>query len=581
MDRLRLASRAHLAAGVNSPVADVLQGMVLGDDEGVDAALVEDFRRSGLLHIMAVSGENVVLLCTMWSFAFALLGMHRLLRTALLLPVVATYVLLTGASPSIVRAGVAGIVGLLAILASRPSDGWLLWFAPAAWLLTVNPNNLFDVSFQLSFGAVVGLLLLARPLTRAVSFLPGPLPEQVGVTTAASISTAPVSMLTFGSASLVSVPANVAGGFVLGPIMFLGMLSLLFGFVSTWLSAPLNVVAGLFIGFLLAVSHFFAGLPGAVYEYQGLSLRLLLGVGLLGEVAVVAALAARAGAGLLAYVRGRRAPLAAATAALVAVALLLAPAPVRPPDRPTLTFLDVGEGAATLLQIPGGPTVLIDAGPQPLGAVLRRHAVRRIDVLVVSHGHADHVAGLEDVVGRFTIGTALLPLPPEPSDALDALAAELTAGGTEVRRCTAAQDAAGEGWALRVLPTETPGGEGGNQGENDCALVALVELGGRRALIPGDAEGEVLAGLDLPPCDVVEMPHHGSRGGLSEALLAELQPRLGVISVGLNSYGHPTAETLDLLAGAGVPCARTDQVGDVSVWAAPAGLAAAAARAPA
>jgi ComEC/Rec2-related protein len=256
VDRLRLASRAHLAAGVHSPVGDVLQGMVLGDDEGVDEALVEDFRRSGLLHIMAVSGENVVLLCTMWSFAFALLGMHRLLRTALLLPVVATYVLLTGASPSIVRAGVAGICGLLAILASRPSDGWLLWLAPAAWLLTVNPNSLFDVSFQLSFGAVVGLLVLARPLTRAVSFLPGPLPEQIGVTTAASISTAPVSVLTFGSASLVSVPANVAGGFVLGPIMFLGMLSLLLGFVSDWLSAPLNVVAGLFIGFLLAVAHF-------------------------------------------------------------------------------------------------------------------------------------------------------------------------------------------------------------------------------------------------------------------------------------------------------------------------------------
>ena len=260
VDRLRLASRAHLAAGVRSPVGDVLQGMVLGDDEGVGQAVVDDFRRSGLLHIMAVSGENVVLLCTMWSFAFALLGMHRLLRTALLLPVVATYVLLTGASPSIVRAGVAGICGLLAILASRPSDGWLLWLAPAAWLLTVNPNNLFDVSFQLSFGAVVGLLVLAGPLTRAVSFLPGPLPEQVGVTTAASISTAPVSVLTFGSASLVSVPANVAGGFVLGPIMFLGMLSLLLGFVSEWLSAPLNVVAGLFIGFLLTVSHFFAGL---------------------------------------------------------------------------------------------------------------------------------------------------------------------------------------------------------------------------------------------------------------------------------------------------------------------------------
>jgi competence protein ComEC len=421
VDRLRLASRAHLAAGVHSPVGDVLQGMVLGDDEGVDETLVEDFRRSGLLHIMAVSGENVVLLCTMWSFAFALLGMHRLLRTALLLPVVATYVLLTGASPSIVRAGVAGICGLLAILASRPSDGWLLWLAPAAWLLTVNPNNLFDVSFQLSFGAVVGLLVLARPLTRAVSFLPGPLPEQVGVTTAASISTAPVSMLTFGSASLVSVPANVAGGFVLGPIMFLGMLSLLLGFVSEWLSAPLNVVAGLFIGFLLAVSHFFAGLPGAVYEYQGVTLRAVLAVGLLLEVVVVAVLAARAGGGLLAYVRDRRRwpPFAAATAMLVAASLVLAPAPVLPPDTPTLTFLDVGEGAATLLQVPGGPTILVDTGPEPLARSLREHGVGEIDLLVLSHGHDDHIGGLEDVVGSVPIAAALLPQPKAPTAALD------------------------------------------------------------------------------------------------------------------------------------------------------------------
>ena len=108
VDGLRQASRSHLLAGVHSPVAEVLQGMVLGDDEGVPQETIDTFRVSGLLHIMAVSGENVVLLCAMWSFAFALLGIHRLVRTALLLPVVARYVLLTGASPSIVRAGVAG-----------------------------------------------------------------------------------------------------------------------------------------------------------------------------------------------------------------------------------------------------------------------------------------------------------------------------------------------------------------------------------------------------------------------------------------------------------------------------------------
>jgi len=582
IDRLRQASRAHLRSGVRPPVSDVLQGMVLGDDEGVEAQVVDDFRRSGLLHIMAVSGENVVLLCAMWSFVLALLAVPRLARTALLVPLVLTYVLLTGASPSIVRAGVAGVVGLLAVLASRPSDGWLLWLCPAAWLLTVNPNNLFDVSFQLSFGAVLGLLLLARRLTRLFSFLPGPLAEQVGITTAASISTAPVSVLTFGSASLVAVPANVAGGFVLGPIMFLGMLSLLLGFVSSWLSAALNVVGGLFIGFLLEVARLFGRLPWAVYEWQGMSLGLLLAAAALGEALAVCALARRAGSGVAAYVTepGRRASLVTATATLLAVLLLLAPGAPAAPDRPTVTFLDVGEGAATLVQVPGGPTILIDAGPSPLAGALREHGVRSIDLLVLSHGHADHVAGLEGVIGRLPVRSALLPRPPEPSPALERLAAELRAAGAEVRRCDAPLALSGQGWALRILPTSAPPGEGGNQGENDCALVVVAELARQRLLVPGDAEGEVLAALDLPPCTVVELPHHGSRGGLDAGLLRELGPRLAVVSVGPNTYGHPTAEMLGLLAAAGVPCARTDECGDVALTVGGGGLLATAERGP-
>ena len=572
VDRLRLAARSHLLKAVHSPVAEVLQGMVLGDDEGVDQQTIAAFRASGLLHIMAVSGENVVLLCAMWSFAFALFGIPRLVRTALLLPVVATYVLLTGASPSIVRAGVAGVLGLLAILASRPSDGWLLWLAPAAWLLTVNPDNLYDVSFQLSFAAVAGLLLIARPLTRVLAFLPGPLPEQIGVTTAASLSTAPVSILTFGSASLVSVPANAVGGFVLGPIMLLGMLSLLLGFVSQWLSAPLNVLAGLFIGFLLAVSRFFAGLPGAVYTYQGVTLRLVLCVGLLAVVVAVVALAARAGGGVLAYVRDRRRRpwLAAATASLIAAALLFSPAPVRPPDRPTLTFLSVGEGASSLLQVPKGPTVLIDAGPSPIAHMLRQHGVGEIDLLVLSHGHADHVAGLDDVIGHIPVRAALLPDPEDASSrsatALDDIERKLRAAGTDVRRCETPLNVGGGTWAVHVLPSRPVGGVDENQQENDDALVVVADLGGQHMLLPGDTEGQALENLDLPRCTVVAAPHHGSSGGFDATLLSELAPRLAVIPVGPNDYGHPNEQTLGVLAEAGVPVVRTDQQGDVTVW---------------
>jgi competence protein ComEC len=364
------------------------------------------------------------------------------------------------------------------------------------------------------------------------------------------------------------VPANVAGGFVLGPIMFLGMLSLLLGFVSTWLSVPLNLVAGLFVGFLIEVARVFGRLPWAVYEWGGVSLPLVLAAALVLQLAAVRLLAVRAGIGLVAYVKAstRRAPLVAATACVVAAALLLAPAPPSAPGTVAVTFLDVGEGAATLLQVPRGPTVLVDAGPEPVARQLREHGVRRIDLLVLSHGHDDHVAGLEDVVGRLAIGTALLPLPEAPSEALDALEVRLRASGAEVRRVTQPVTLAGDGWGLRVLPSAPAPGSSGNQAENDAALVAVVELGPGRVLLPGDAEGAALSALDLPRCAVVALPHHGSSGGLDAALLERLAPSLAVVPVGPNSYGHPSVEMLELLTGAGVPYVRTDERGDTTVW---------------
>ena len=249
---------------------------------------------------------------------------------------------------------------------------------------------------------------------------------------------------------------------------------------------------------------------------------------------------------------------------LPAAALLLAPASAAPPGVPTITFLSVGEGAATLVQIPHGPTILIDAGPAPLAAKLRAHGVKRVDLLVLSHGHADHTAGLSDVEGSIPITTALLPKPPQGS-ALPRIAGELTATGTSVRWCTQTAKVGGQGWSLEALPSAPPTGVAGNQSENDSALVVVAALGGSDVLISGDCEGDALARLDLPRCAVVELPHHGSRGGLDDAELEALAPRLGVVSVGPNTYGHPTPEMLDLMASHGVPLLRTDQRGDVAI----------------
>jgi competence protein ComEC len=578
VDRLRLAARGHIRRGLRSPVREVLEAMVLGDQQAVPDGPVTDMRRSGLLHILAVSGENVVLLCTMGSFVLTLAGVRRGVRSLILIPSVVLYVVVTGATPSIVRAGVSGVVALLANLTSRPTDGWFLWLVPGAFMLTRSPAVVFDVSFQLSFAAVAGLLLLGRPLTHALAFAPRFLGEPAAITTAASLSTAPVSMATFGQASLVAVPANIVGGFVLGPIMFLGMLSVFVGFAWPALSAPLNVVAGLFTGFLLTVAGWFGHPSFAVYTWQGLTLGFLVAALLGGGLVVVALLAHRAGESLRDYARvpRRRGRIAVAAVVLIAAALAMAPARPAAPARPTLTVLSVGEGAAALLQEPGGPTVLIDAGPTPLAACLRRHGVRHINLLVLSHGHADHTAGLSDVLGQIPIDQALVPQPVVASAALNRVVAELRAARVPVHACTARLSLTIGGGRLAVVPTGTPGGAD-NQDENDCALVVVVTLDGESVLLPGDAEAEALEPLDLGPLAIVELPHHGSSGGLDDRLLAEYRPRLAVVSVGPNKFGHPTASSLALMAGHGVPLLRTDFSGDITLTAGPTGLLVAAA----
>ena len=538
-------------------------------------------RRSGLLHILAVSGENVVLLCAMGSFLLTLARVRRDVRSLVLIPFVIVYVVVTGATPSIVRAGVSGVVLLLANLSSRPTDGWFLWLVPGAFMLTINPNVVFDVSFQLSFAAVAGLLALGRPLTRLLRFLPSWLGESAAITAAASLSTAPVSMATFGQASLVAVPANVVGGFVLGPIMFLGMLSVFAGFVWEGLSVPLNVVAGLFTGFLLTVAAWFGGLSFAVYQWHGLTRGFLL-VALLGAALVVVAVLAHradlslrefaAGSGRRADVRDRRRGagrhrLRGGAGAAVGAAPADAHRAERgrrrrgtPPGTPRSDRADRRRPDAAG-RLSAAPRRATHRPADPVARPLRPH--RRPVRCAREHPHH---AGPGAAAGGALAGP------------------RARRGRAQGRRGAGARlhgppDPRHRRRAASVVPTGMLGGTS-NQDENDCALVVVVTLDGQSVMLPGDAEAEALEPLDLGHIAVVELPHHGSRDGLDDQLLNEMAPRLALVSVGPNKFGHPTPEMLALMASHHVPLLRTDRVGDITLTAAPNGLTVAEARPP-
>ena len=260
----------------------------------------------------------------------------------------------------------------------------------------------------------------------------------------------------------------------------------------------------------------------------------------------------RAGGGLLAYVlaaaaAGRRCAGHGGLLAARAAARAAAPAP---PDRPTLTFLSVGGGPPRLLQVPGGPTDSSTPGRRRSRRRCVGTACAHIDLLVLSHGHADHVAGLEDVIGRVPVGAALLPRPPAVAGARRPRRG--SAAGTDARACATPAALRAGAVSLQVLPTSPPTARRATRARTTAPSSPSSTSAGH------GARARRLRGRGPAGCscrgDVVELPHHGSRGGLDPALLARLPPRLGVISVGPNSYGHPTAEMLDLLAAAGVPC---------------------------
>ncbi len=289
LDGVRRRAEAALSHGLRPAQAALLQGMVLGRDDGIDRETADAFRASGLAHLLAVSGSNVMLLCVLVLAAAGLFGVPLRWRLIVALGLVALYVPLTGAGPSIQRAGVMGACGLVAALAGRPSSRWYAVGVAAVVTLALNPLTAADPGWQLSFAAVIGLLALAPPLRGALDRrgVPGPLAEAAALTLAATVATAPLLAGHFGQASIVSVPANLAAAAVVAPIMWLGTLAAAVGQLAPVLAAPIALCAAPLVGFVGWVAQVAAGMPGAT-----VSLRLpgMLGIAL-GYVVLGAALA--------------------------------------------------------------------------------------------------------------------------------------------------------------------------------------------------------------------------------------------------------------------------------------------------
>ena len=228
---IRARAEAALGRGMPAREAALARGFVLGEDERIDPGTTEDFRRAGLSHLLAVSGQNVALLALLAMPVLAALGMPLRTRLLWMLGLIAVYVPLAGAGPSIQRAGIMGALSVLATLAGRRASRLYALAFAALVLLVLEPGIAADVGWQLSFAAVLGILLLAAPLRAAIAARIGArgwrraLAEGAAMTIAATLATAPLIAFHFEAISTMTLVANLLALPAVAPAMWLGMLA--------------------------------------------------------------------------------------------------------------------------------------------------------------------------------------------------------------------------------------------------------------------------------------------------------------------------------------------------------------------
>jgi competence protein ComEC len=554
------------AAGGQSAAARALvPALVDGDDARFPDELADDFRTTGLTHLLAVSGTNLTLVA---GFLVVLARWCRVRGRWLGVVAgvgIAGFVVIARAEPSVLRAAAMGAVGVIAMGRNGRQRGIRALGVAVLVLLLFDPGLARAPGFVLSVLATAGILVLGPRLRDALdAWLPRWLAEAIAVPTAAQLACTPVVAAISGQVSLVAVAANLLAAPAVAPATVLGLLGGVIGLAVPPLGAALGWLATLSAAWIIAVATWCAHLPTAAVGWGTNALSLAL----LTMLCAVLGLA-------LPRVLRRRGTALGATTLLVLGVLRPLPTPGWPPDNWVFVACDVGQGDGLVLNAGEGQAVVVDAGPDPtvMDRCLDRLGISVVPLVVLTHFHADHVDGLPGVLHGRQVGEIDVTSRAEPLANVEEVLAE-AAGHVPVRVPSYAEMRHVGGLSLQVLGP-VPGilthdsGEGDGSGPNNASVVLLVEVAGIRLLLPGDVEPDAQQALARAwpglQVDVLKVPHHGSRHQELGWLLG-LGARLAVVSVGAdNDYGHPSPDTLGPLEAAGLTVLRTDLDGDIAV----------------
>ncbi len=503
----------------------LLAGFLVGDTSGVDEIDQSAMRRAGLSHFTAVSGSNVALFLGLLYVAAGPIGIGPKRRAVVGLLGLPVFAAATRFEPSVVRASAMAALALGGRLIGLTMEAWQLFSAAVIGLVLLDPTMIRNVGFQLSIAATAGVMVGSRwpvPHTR--------LARALAVVIGAQAAVAPLLVLHFGLVPLLSPLANLVAAPLVAVSTVLGAI----GVIGPSVIAELGA-------WMAAVVLWLARIASAWPQIGWLGLGIVL-------VAVLLHLRLPRLRGVL--------TLLAATA--VAVVLL---GPIRTVPEPGVVVLDVGQGDAILLSGGQGRFALVDGGPEPVPLMesLQEYGVKALELVVLTHVHADHATGMSGLVGRIPIGLVWAKTDPHETAAATDLFHLLDESGVAVR-----EPAVGDRYQLGASTLTVEGPLRRYASANDQSIVLTVTGPARSMLLAGDIEAIAQAELGHLRAAVLKVPHHGAATSDADWLQA-VGAGFAVISVGPNDFGHPADVVISALEETGATVVRTDLAGDVVV----------------
>ena len=568
----------------DNDVSSVLVALLLGDQKRIPDQLAGAYTRAGVNHILSISGFHVgiiayfivqlgVLIATRSEWLALRCNLRRLVML-LALPAMVMYLLLTGAAPATTRSVIMLATFVLALYVERETDPVNALLISALVLLALNPPTLFDVSFQLSFLALWGIVVIVPPVMGCFRSLQWgwqrTLLQFVVASCAASFVTAVPVLFAFNQASFTGIISN----FLIVPLLGYG--AVLTGFCAlpfVYCCAPL---ANLFLwlaGKLVLLSNWLVTLFA---EFPLLSFHGITKLDMLVFMAFMCAIT---------FIRGRRMKFVLCMVLPSLAILAHAAAPSKADGRLHITMLSVGQAEALLVRTPDGSTMLVDGGgylhenPRDFGErvlapALFKLGVQRIDRMVLTHSHPDHIGGLLFVARAFPVGEFWEAYPGGSGEQYDQLRSILSGKRVQMRSLSAGDSLSLEGVTLAILsPLQSPADMTksiDDPGTNDESLVFRLTYGKFSMLFSADSgytsEARMLAnGWELAST-VLKVGHHGSRFSTSDAFLTRVAPQVALISAGHgNIFGLPSRITTDKLQHKGIQTYRTDLDGTIEM----------------